>query len=350
MRVLEIADQDFYQKDGICTCFEHRQRPVSSLLDFSSVPQHPFEESLEPAWSLNHPQRLVLAIREKEHAVQYTSEGLIKTYPISKLKDAYKRFFLKHTPSEFHSLKLKDVYSRANPKQAGVLLSDYCAQVTPELISFVMPFWKDQKTEETSRALVDELYVCGYNLSATVSMKQQLVKQPLKRDIKLVAYQFEAKYSDTPVKLTSWIYHIAPSRFFQKICKQGLVPSAKSKDFSYPPRIYFFNGPEMQSLRNYGKLKMLSLKKNFSNPFVADNGFYVFRVAKAKLEAYQQFKDKKLVFYVDPCFKDASTAIGECPAVFTYGNIPRSLLDGYCAYFEVGEDGLLQDPVTKKLS
>lgn len=107
---LLLKSRKHYGK-GVCTPREARPGRVSDLIDFSCRINAPDAlcKRLMPA--LNHPQRLTAQIRAREAGVEYISEGLIVTFPIDKLKTAFKKFYKKNIDTAFKNLNIGQVYA-----------------------------------------------------------------------------------------------------------------------------------------------------------------------------------------------------------------------------------------------
>lgn len=304
------------------------------MIDFKVDVKSPLQDSLCTCWSINHPHCLASAIRNCESNVEFLDEGLIVTYPLSKLTAGYSKAYKKFADASLQDLRVTDVVPNSSD---ATKLSDFCFNdvKNPGLVVFLFPIFSDQQTkfkEFILPELVDTLYVYGYNLSqfAEFTAAKELIT--CEKRVKVMSVQFEAKFSDLDVKLSNSLFHVSPSRYFEKICKNGLVPYTKSAKMKYPERVYLFNCPEDTLLKVYGKGKIHQLKPN---SYTANDKFCVFKIKRSKLEAFSQFKDKKLVFYYDPCYVYPKACITESKAVFTYGNIPRQLLEDECLVYEV---------------
>lgn len=331
----------FYRKTGFGFTYQARPRNVSELLscneNYSLIPS---SFNGIPIVGLNHPHRLVSLIREQEYEVEYIDEGLITTYPIEKVVALYKNFFKDKIPSELSKLRIGEIYKKANKNRTQSKIYKYFAQDANNqpLIGFYFPIFKngDVKIEQLIKEFVDRLYVCGYNLSNVSRIEDEYVIQPIKnKTIELFLATFEAKFFEPEAELSETLYHVTPSRYFEKVKSQGLIPRSKSDRFQYPDRVYLFNKASISDIIRYGGIKLSLLKKHHSNQYVNDNGFYIFAIKKEKLESYQPYVDKKTIFYYDPCYDGGMGGLEESKGIFTYNNIPRSLMEDTCWYYEV---------------
>ena len=335
----------FYDKALTITTYD-RPYPVSDLLNLeSSFPVTPLGKDLVPLVGINHPHRTTLLIRENESEREHIFEGLITTYPKPKLIEQYKDFCEENLNSRLLSLNAGEVLTKVKSGFENKPLIDYIIEDpnNPPIIAFMIPFFKTVKTEIDQRnifikGLVDRLSVCGYNLSQATQLESKYVIQPFDDEqIEVILVSFEALFFDVPVELSDTLYHVSPSRYFGKIRKYGLIPRSKSDRFKYPERVYLFNKATVSELENYGIRKINMLNTKDPIPGKPDNSFVIFSIKKEKLENYQPYKEKKTIFYYDPCYKIELGGIGETKAIFTYNNIPRELLDDVCWYYTIDE-------------
>lgn len=328
---LLLKSRKHYSK-GICISCEARSGHVSDLIDFNCCINAPdtLGKRLMPA--LNHPQRLTAQIRDREADVEYISEGLIVTFPIDKLKAAFKKFYEKNIDVAFKNLSIGQVYTLVDSNVSCSKISEFSnwSKDNPALIAFAIPFYRGniEKRKQFEKDLVDSLFVCGYNLSYISRIPDEFVIQPFKeKKIELWTMTFEAKFFEPEPELSDTLYHVAPARYLKKIKRYGLTPKSKSDVFEYPERVYLFNKASIMDVVEYGAKKLGMLRVKHGNSHVDDSCFCVFAIKKAKLEKYRPYVEKKMVFYLDPCYVGQSVGLKESKAIFTYGNLPRSLLE-----------------------
>lgn len=337
----KLAKYREYFGKGLCMAYECRPNRISDLIDFTvEPPVSPLGLDGIPLPAINHPYRLVSIIREKERNVEYLSEGLIVTYPVDKLIQTFRAFCKKNLDRRLSSLKCGDVYRYAHPDERDKLIIELVTQESnnPALVSFSFPLFhgNTKENEEFKKSLVDRMAFCGYNLSYPAIVSPGQVKQPFKdAKIDLNSFMFEAMFFEPTPKLSDTLYHVAPSRYFDKIKIQGLIPRSKSDMFKYPERVYLFNKATVADAKKYGLIKIRSLDQHHSNPHVSDNGFYIFSIKRKTLENYQPYIDKKTIFYYDPCYDGGGAGLEKSKAIFTYNNIPRNLLEDECWYYEI---------------
>lgn len=142
------------------------------------------------------------------------------------------------------------------PKNHGKII-DYFnfGPVDDNLISFVFPYHLKDNSQLLIKKFVDAMYVSGYFLSLAENMKITSKMKDL--EVGLCFMQFEARYSRKTFDLSKYLYHISPSRYFDKIMKNGLVPLSKSHQLKYPDRIYLFNKTDFDTIKPYGVVKSL---------------------------------------------------------------------------------------------
>ena len=333
--------QNFYEKTGAGFKYQARPNKISSLLSLNEdYPLTPSSFDGYPMVGLNHPHRLVSLIREKEYEVEYIDEGLITTYPVDELVSLYQKFFMEKIPNELKRLSIGEIYKKANTTRKHSKIYKYIAHdpKNQPIIGFYFPSFKgnDKKMEEIIKEFVECVYVCGYNLSHITKIREKYISQPIKgEEVELFLITFEAKFFEPEAELSETLYHVTPSRYFEKVKSQGLIPRSKSDRFQYPDRVYLFNKASISDIIRYGGIKLSLLKKHHSNQYVNDNGFYIFAIKKEKLESYQPYVDKKTIFYYDPCYDGGMGGLEESKGIFTYNNIPRSLMEDTCWYYEV---------------
>lgn len=216
-----------------------------------------------PRFAMNHPYSLLDAIREKDNNV-YLNEALLKTWSIDAAIKHFKHVFKEIVPHDLQDLTFDDLYD--SPNNTGKLV-DYCQIANNDgLIVFVFPFnmvnsgntsGLCKESEKLLKKFVDAMFVTGYFLSFAGDMKP--TDKMMKLGIGLCSMQFEARYSRKVAKLSKILYHVSPSRYFNKIAKHGIVPKSNSLNLKYPDRVYLFNNTAFSLIRGYGLVKSLQL-------------------------------------------------------------------------------------------
>lgn len=285
--------REYYDK-GFCLPYETRIGNVSELLMLNGeYPQSPLgtDGVLMPA--INHPHRLVSRIRECESDVEYIDEGLITSYPLERVIAQYKKCYEKDMQDEFKNLSIGQIYKKVQKDDEHIKVSEFKIWDinNPPLIAFAFPSYigDDDMREQFERELADKMFICGYSLSYVSQVADKFVLQPFKKKITLWMIVFEAKFFEPKPSLSKVLYHVTPSRYFEKVCQQGLIPRSKSDLFKYPERVYLFNKASISDIQEYGLKKVGLLKTHHSNPHVNDNGFYLFEIKRSSIESYQPY-------------------------------------------------------------
>lgn len=132
------------------------------------------------------------------------------------------------------------------------------------------------------------------------------------------------------LKDCQYMYHIAPSKYDNRIEKSGLIPRNNNILYEYPGRIYLFeceniNGEEVTDLTE-ADFKMpvrflYSEKKKTNNNYVDDNKFSIWRI---------QVQDilHKVNFCLD-ISQETIELLGNCffISLYTEDNIPPSTIE-----------------------
>jgi len=337
-------------------------------------------------YPVNPQNRITTLIREKESAVAYLDEALVLSVPTKILISRFKKLCEYYIPNNVLALTLQDVDKIGRIKHDidsnNVKLSDKlidCIKLrdpdrsVSTLVNFVFAFEDDsKKMNKFVKALIDECNAIGYNHVQTRFMEDTYVKQPFANmSIKVVFIQFEAKYSDFPFKMADVLYHVVPNRYIKKIIANGLVPCTKSNVFKYPDRVYLFNFDKSISVARMGcimykycikKVQYLkNLQMRTTNNVDAqnvDDGFYILRILKSKLEKHPLFLAKnnapkmkispgffskkikvhdykRMDFFIDPQFDLKHDVTASSGAIFTYANIPRQLIENDAIYVKM---------------
>jgi len=326
----------FYEKNPAAMPYPIRYDFVSQYLhglDYSIM--SPIGESSVPLAAFNHPHSLTDEIRRREYDIVYVDEAVRNAVDIDKFREVFKMYCRTHVDEEFLSIT-SDEFDKSFGKT--VPLRDYFkyGESNPYLVIVALPVRHSADVDAEIGGLSDSMYFFGWNFSyaeksstTTVAMRDggsEIV------DVYLIS--FEQKYHDDVFELPDTLYHVTPVRYLSKIMKRGLVPLSKSAYFKYDNRIYLFRSDNLQILTTYGLNKVTQLKRNASkleSKYVNNAVFAILEIKREKLEKYPPFVDKRMVFYLDPCYDGTQHGgIKHTPAIFTYENIPSSLIEDYC--------------------
>ena len=204
------------------------------------------------------------------------------------------------------------------------------------LMAFVVPYTIHDGSDKIVKQLTDSMYVSGYVLSFSEDMK--LTSKMQKLGVGLCLLQFEARYSRKTFNFSRYLYHISPSRYFQKIAQQGITPRLGSQFYKYPSRVYLFNQASISFAKDYGVVKCLQMLEKKQQKWVNDNTFVVFAIDSDKMTRHQLYKNGKMTFYIDPCYDGKIGGIQACEAIYTYSNIPLDLIEDQCFVYELCND------------
>lgn len=277
--------------------------------------------------TLNHPTSLRHYICENEQDWCPTYEGLIATYPIHKLIEKYKTWCNKNLDKTLRELPLSDVLPTYFVGSSGKLV-DRVVRLKrfDQLVTFLLPAYKGKDVKSQISEIVDDFYICGYDLSYFERFKDEDVGEQYRDKFDVYKLQFEAKYSQEAITLSKTLYHVTEVKNLPKIRKQGLVPKSKSPEFKYKDRIYLFNVEDIRQVFAYKKLKMFQLNK--AGIDTSSMQFCVLRIDRDKLQNSSLYKSGKMTFYYDPCYNLTQIKqLQDSPGIFTYNNIPRELIE-----------------------
>lgn len=127
------------------------------------------------------------------------------------------------------------------------------------LLTFYIPFDSTLDIDQIVKKLSDDLYVCGYNIAQSEVIGFYESKKKLDVDIAYVT--FEPKFLDVDYSLSNSLYHMTLIKYLPKIAKTGLVPTSKHRVFTYPDRVYLFNGDQnIWLIEDYGVSKIIDSK------------------------------------------------------------------------------------------
>lgn len=279
---------------------------------------------------INNPFNLSKLIYEHEASkgIRYIGEGLIVTYPTKKFMDSLLRRMRSELPYELKKLTFGDidVLDYGFDKDDELFGANYATTEVDgvsAMFCIVVPVLKSDmdRFKKYIKQEVDSQYVYGYGLTAINEIEQHKLD-----DVVVLVLQFEARFSKDKFKFTDVLYHVSPLKNLPKIRKRGFVPMSKSSEFSYNDRVYLFNQCPTSTIVSYGMDK--AAKAN-------DIGFCMFTIQRKNLESLKTFKNGKLDFYVDWGFEVDD---GKVEAVFTYNNIPLSVIDDVCTIFYRDKD------------
>ena len=144
--------------------------------------------------------------------------------------------------------------------------------------------------------VVQAFELCGYFLSCEYWT-------PYKKEY---VFQFEPHFQDnssSKQNIPRYIYHITKPTILHKIQRNGITPKSKNKQFSYPPRCYFFTVFDEDLMRWFAE---------YSEKVQEEQDYLVVTVDTTKL-------NDDVKFWTDKSF-DSSVAI------YTYDNIPPTAI------------------------
>ena len=306
---------------------------ISRLLDGAFSKYWP--NNLRPSYGIStqdigNPFNVSRLIYETETSkgIRYIGEGLIATYPTRKFMDSLLHRLRAELPYELKKLTFGDIDAPdyGFDKDEALFGANYATTEVDgvsAMFSIVVPVYKNDMDgfRKYIKDEVDSQYVYGYDLTAINEINQ--VKR---KDIVVLVFQFEARFSKDKFRLTDVLYHVSPLKNLPKIRKRGLVPTSKSSQFNYKDRVYLFNQCPTTTIVSYGMDKASAEN---------DIGFCVFTIQRNNLESLETFKNGKLDFYVDWEFEVDDNKV---EAVFTYNNVPLSIMNDVCTIFYRDKD------------
>ena len=292
---------------------------VSRLIPASICEDAPYVDSLH-CRCFNSPCSITKLVYENEvkNNISFISEGLLKTYPTKKFVPFIENEVAKSIPAELQKLRVSDIDSMDDDSR---LLVDV-VECDPEVdgvspsVTFAVPFYRKDNFKPVLDKLVDRSYIFGYDLSHIDKYKHDL-----RHDVEVFLVQFEARFTNFKFELADTLVHVSPLKNLKKIAKHGLVPRSGSNEFKYDSRVYLFNKCPRDVILSYAMHKALS---------VDDSGFCLLSISKDRLMNDEQWKNDKLLFYIDPMFEIENGI----QAVFTYNNIRPSLINDKCLIFK----------------
>lgn len=280
---------------------------------------------------LNSPFNLKHLIHEHEErkGMLYLHEGLITTYPADKFADAFLKKVGEVVPYELRSITLDDIglFEDDDTPVIENVVATPLSNGVASMMTFTIPVYRDDiaKLENKVKSIAKDIHIYGYYLTDVEEIEHEL-----SNDIAVVKVQFEAKFPNDKFWFKDTLYHVSPLKYLDKIRRNGLVPRSKSKEFGYEDRVYLFNDMPIDGILQYGKNKAR---------VVGDSEFCLFSIKRDKLRSLDTYKSGKLKFYVDSAYG----AENGVEALFTYGNIPLSVIDDEFKIYRVDN---LQNPRT----
>lgn len=264
-------------------------------------------------------RRLVQENEVNQNVKYRVEEGLVRSLPTDKFLDSVGKWLEKNLPTDMQNLTFKDIGEEDSDSSTILGTIDK----TPEndgvsaMMSILIPVRKEDMAEFKSRLMsfIEDAYVYGYDLTSIDRYEHKKME-----DVVVLSVQFESRFSNDRFGMADVMYHVAPLKILPKIRKNGLVPKSGSSEFKYKDRVYLFNKCPLARMVQYGKYKAEETK---------DDGFCLFTIFREKIESLETFKDGKLNFYVDWAFD----AVPNVEAMFTYGNIPLSVMDDECEVY-----------------
>jgi len=132
--------------------------------------------------------------------------------------------------------------------------------------------------------------------------KSDIIKEDIINDIKWIAIQFEPKFQDVInykiIHNHKYLYHLSPTKYENKILKNGLIPKSKNDKFNYPYRVYLLM--DKNETFNINKTYLISVAKMLlnsrtsliTNQYINDNEYTIYQIDISKL-------NKNINFYYD---------------------------------------------------
>lgn len=314
--------------------YEHRSYNVSQCLDLNDdTIVTPLRENCQYS-SLNHPHDIIESIKAFDDSV-YIEEALMNSWNIKEAVKHYRDVCRKVVPSDLQAIKMSEL----SPKGTNEKVIDHIiVKKSEDAFIGSFPYILSKPYEDIVKSIVDKMFVTGYFLAYTD--KIPLTSQMTKHNVGICMMCFEKKFSKTTIDLSDVLYHVSPIRYFKKIQKQGIVPTSKTTGLNHPERVYLFNKSDVKQTAGYGAMRICRSSKSIPTDEYAtfDKTFVVYAIKKDKLMNHSLFKSGKLVFYIDPQYDGRIGGIQVCEAIFTYGNIPKELIEDKCLVYELQDN------------
>ena len=304
--------------------------PASRLLpdNWDDLPRtnHPLE-----CRCVNSPFNLKRLIYEHEErkGMLYLYEGLITTYPSDKFADAFLKKVGEVVPDELRSITMDDIglFEDDDTPVIENIVATPLSNGVASMITFTVTVYREDiaKLEDKVKSIAKDISIYGYYLTDVEEIEHELSD-----DIAVVKVQFEAKFPNDKFWFKDTLYHVSPLKYLDKIRRNGLVPGSKSKEFGYEDRVYLFNDMPIDGILQYG---------NDKAKITGDSGFCLFSIQRDNLRSMNTYKSGKLKFYVDSAYGTENGV----EALFTYGNIPLSVIDNEFKIYPIDN---LSSPMT----
>lgn len=271
-------------------------------------------------------RRLVQENEVKRNVKYKVEEGLVRSFPTDKFLDVVGRWLEKNLPSDMQNLTFKDIGEEEEGEDFNSTIFGTMDR-TPEkdgvsaMLSILIPVRSEDMVEfrKSLMSFIEGAYVYGYDLTSIERYEHQK-----REDVVVLSVQFESRFSNDRSGMADVMYHVAPLKILPKIRKNGLVPKSRSSEFNYKDRVYLFNKCPMSRMIQYGKYKAEETK---------DDGFCLFTIMREKIESLETFKNGLLTFYADWAFD----VVPDVEAMFTYGNIPLSVMEDECEVYMLND-------------
>ena len=321
--LLEKHD-DFYGKFGFTYEFRSPEHVVNLVLEHVDLNQcdECSSDNKEQFRPLNSKYNMNRILVEHDCKDSYLNEAIISTYPKQKVIDRFKSFCKSELDSSLVGLKMNEVLKNRTEDMRIVDWND-CSN---GLIEVYLPMFVDQDEEDFMKKFIKSMFICGWNVAEIRKFGDKSIIQPFNdadSEIQILRVYFEPRYSRPIDDFSDVLYHVSPSRYYRKIKKMGLVPRSNSDIFKYPERVYLFNSNDVELVKSYGKFKLCSMPDD-----EVEDSILIYRILKEKLIEHPLYRSGKLKFYHDPKYNGNLPMVKPGhPAIFTYGNIPRELIE-----------------------
>ena len=322
-----------YGKNSNTQFVEFRNNPISSLIEFNldscDETSTPLHINLFPA---NSTHRLTHKIRQFESDMMVFDEGLITTHNTDSVHKFIKREYGKLN-IELSTVPICDLVYGVDSKEC---VKDYMwrsepkIDISPLIRIFIPVKLGDSTIKKIIDSLAEDLYWSGYNYSNRRKVKVS-PKYKYKFDVYVV--QFEAKFSDFEFNMADELYHITfGERNIRKILRNGLIPRSESPFLEYPDRVYLFNFHDNRPIDNRMKTMKSYARQRMKRGGQKSDCIYIIRFKKEKLldwseKSHGLVNHKEIEFHIDACYDGYVGKTGDSPAIFTYDNIPKDLIE-----------------------
>lgn len=209
---------------------------------------------------------------------EYLVEGLITTYPKDKVKNMLVKEF-KLDPSQIY------FYKRGKTHLIAIIL------------------YSNSATKEVIGNITNRMNSCGYFLC------QNYKAHPTIKNVGAIVFEpkFTNDVSEEVRESCRYLFHCTPTKYVQKIMKNGLIPKSKNTLYLYPDRIFLMKGDTLKSHQKE-VLKAVQYIRNLGISFEDKYSLLTIDVSKIPDD---------VMMYNDPNAEDA---------IFVYDNIPPSAI------------------------